>query len=197
MYAFEILESRRLLAGNVKAAVKGETLILTGDNAGNQIDIDGVNGNITVTGIGTVINGSNTELSFSGIENVVVNLKKGDDVVNLGRLGDLVILHNLSINTAGGDDIVDFWGLIGALEVGGNIQIKTGGGADEVYLDGITVQDSVSVDLGGGSDLVNVSQCTFLDSAFINGRGGFDQVFDAGGNNSFPLLKSIESVLVD
>jgi hypothetical protein len=55
---FEALESRRLLAGNVVAALSGDgTLSLTGDAANNIIAVATSGTDIVVTGSATAVNG--------------------------------------------------------------------------------------------------------------------------------------------
>ena len=59
--ALQSLESRRMLAGNVTAALDefGETLVITGDNKANQFIVVAGSNDTTVTGLnGTKVNGA-------------------------------------------------------------------------------------------------------------------------------------------
>src|SRR5687767_10023995 len=89
--AMEILENRRLLAGNVLVtapATVGDAvgnLFITGDNKSNQVLIDGLDsGGYFVTGLnGTKINGSSATQFFPSLHKrvVVASLGNGDDYV--------------------------------------------------------------------------------------------------------------------
>ena len=84
----ELLESRRMLAGNVQVALSGGTLYLTGDNLDNSVTIaaTGTPNQFTVTGL-TDLNSNPTSINhvadgsqtFSNVTNISVSLKGGDD----------------------------------------------------------------------------------------------------------------------
>src|SRR5438093_9588622 len=83
----ELLESRRVLAGNVHAFVSGGNLHLDGDSQANEILIEqSAPKSFTITSRDgtTTINGQAGPLTFNRVsKNVFITLKGGDDVAEL------------------------------------------------------------------------------------------------------------------
>jgi hypothetical protein len=140
--AFQQLEDRSLMTGNVTVAVQNHTLIVTGDNHANDIQIEqSASGQFTITGLnGTTINGHTTPMSFTGVtKDVKIDLKDGSDKVRMGGVDGLNfpavnIQGNLSIKTGNGNDHV----AINA-NIKGNLDIDAGSGNDTVELLGVKV----------------------------------------------------------
>src|SRR6185295_13164197 len=108
----EWLEPRELLAGDVSASVVRGTLYLTGDNLDNFVELFGtatpnqfvVEGFTDNHNVNTTINRQTGQLTFNGVTNVVVSLKRGDDFFGFeqGTLGG-----NMSIDMGDGNDEVN------------------------------------------------------------------------------------------
>src|ERR1035438_7958764 len=81
---FEGLESRVMLDGNVTSHIDHGRLELSGDALNNSIAITQAAGVITVKGLATTtIDGLKTE-KFSGITDLTVELKDGNDSLAIG-----------------------------------------------------------------------------------------------------------------
>src|SRR5689334_13977521 len=83
---FESLESRRLLAGDVKVRLVGDDLVIRGDDASNGLEIRRVDNNtvrvqgITVGSAPTAINGrANGAVQFDVLDDLVCYLYGGAD----------------------------------------------------------------------------------------------------------------------
>ena len=114
---FENLEDRRLLAGNVTAVKIGATLFITGDDASNAIEIRAANpatpgdGNVLVTGLVDNDPASNQPTSvngvllisqpFSGIQNLNIDMKGGNDSVDIDAP---LTLKDLTAKMGAGND---------------------------------------------------------------------------------------------
>lgn len=148
----EQLEPRILLAGDVTAVVKARgDLVVNGTNADEQITIQQTDTGITITGHGdTTVNGQ-PSVELTGVtRNVRVNMKRGNDVVNVL---DLDVARDLTIKTSGGDDAVHVFGA----EVGRRLRAD-GGSSDDTYTQdetnvaGTTKVHRFEVDLNGSAD---------------------------------------------
>jgi len=176
----ELLEQRRLLAGSVAASLNGAgDLVLTGDNAANNVVVTASATGYSVTGTGTSIKSSIAgAVAIAGgffvpdeTRDLSISLGKGDDSVTIaGVLGD----SDVTILTAqGNDDVILAEGSSNA----GSIDIDTGQGSDEVKLDSFEFFEStLAVKLGQGSDRVSVARNSFLilSAATIDGGNGGD-----------------------
>src|SRR3954451_19575644 len=113
----ESLEKRLMMDGNVSVTRNGATLIITGDNAANIVDVsgDGVAGDVTVDGVvninqvnpalaDTTVNGNAQGVLFTGISTIQMNMNGGDDDVNINNL---VLTGQLSINDGAGNNPYD------------------------------------------------------------------------------------------
>ena len=122
---FEALERRELLAGDVTAEVIDRTLFITGDNEANGViaSVLGGSAEVAATG-GTTINGSNSYAIFSNhdIDNVVVNLRGGEDIIHFPFY--LVTDGNVEIDGGAGHDLVILSGFLGQVNIGGNLAVR-------------------------------------------------------------------------
>ena len=178
----ENLETRRLFAGNVTAAINGAgELVVTGDNKSNDVTVF-VNGSfdtIVIAVPGTTVNGGTADVNFgNSLPDIVISTGNGEDNVVVGGTvdqnvsittgngGDRVEVNNggfsdtdvddLTIDTGNGNDVV-----IVALdsnndEVDGDLSIHTGNGSDFIRLAGnIDVLGDVDIDGGHGPDTLD------------------------------------------
>lgn len=161
----EILESRQVLAGNVLATVSEGVLTIRGDAKANNIQVNPQeNGTVTVSGLdGTRINFLlSRSFTFTGVQNIVVEMNAGDDVVSVGNgQVDAVILNDLQIDTAAGDDTVN----LRRLSVRDDVTVTTGDGSDVVKVDSLNV---------GGQGVNSNQNDLLIDTSRIS-TSGVDQ----------------------
>src|SRR5262245_6466395 len=141
---FEALERRSMLAGDVDATQEGDTLFLTGDDQNNFVILEGTGtaGQVTVVGAdATTVNGSAAVLTFSGVENIIVDLNAGNDTLQANNLA----LTDFVITTDEGADLVQ----LGAFEA-----FAEGPDAAIDSTDSVGVSGLLQIDTGSGADLV-------------------------------------------
>lgn len=195
---FEQLESRTLLAGNVKAAVTGGALNITGDNSANVLQITQVGTNRwQVLGAGTKVNGSYSAKTFSGVTSIYADLNGGSDslLVYNGKL-----TGTLGVATDGGNDSVT----LSNFNANAGIGIETGAGHDsvslvkvkspEVYADTGSGNDSVAFTRVGATGAVEVYTGAGTDSVSFNDVGNAAAFIYAdlgsGNNDSLTVVRS-------
>jgi hypothetical protein len=191
-WAFERLEDRTLLSGNVTAIVtSGGNLQVVGDAKDNQIVIQSTStGALQVSSLDgtTTINGGNTPFTTSAVTgDVDVFMKQGADVVDVGGEGTLTSLpHNLIVDTGPGDDTV----AVENASIGGSVALFGGVGSDTFTVGSseseapVSVSGSVFIIGGTGSgNTIAVFDADITGDLKIFGRGSNDQIqvgFDAG-----------------
>ncbi len=205
---FEQLESRRLMA--VTTSLVGGILTVTGDAANDDIAIVGTSnpGELTLTGRnGTLVNGvPDGSTTIPGVSSDLrINLGDGANVLAIdnayingaititsGAAADLVTLgefqpvsprNNLTINTAGGDDIVRLGVTRYTVFLAGNATINVGEGNNQAALYGASSIRSTSITAGAGDDSIYVY-------GFNASDGGLSLLGDAG-NNSLAVIASL------
>jgi len=164
---FEQLEPRTLLAGNVSAAITGGALALTGDSAGNEVQLSIVGEDLVVSGLnGTTINGSDTFIAFAAATQT-----SGDVNVELG----------------GGSDT---FSIVGAVTVAGSVNVEDRSGSSQLGFHGVTIQGSVAVTTGRSADSISFSGATVNGSVDLRTRGGNDviSIFDSTIRSSTNLI---------
>ena len=208
--AFERVEPRLLLSGNVNAFVDGDALLIFGDAAANAIRIRDFGATIVVEAdpadaTATTINGDDEPTIFAslGFDRVRINLRGGDDRVTIENYSAAGSLH--IVGGAGDDEVV-----IRGAAIGGDLRVATQRGHDRVTLaETVLVGDRLVVRTGGGDDTLDVGD-PIGDSGpapgtlTVNGRtvvrmgGGqdllafngdeadlFDAMFDLGPGSNF------------
>ena len=193
---FEALEDRVLLAGNVTVAFNAAgDVVVTGDSASNQIeiqDLDG-DGSYTIVGLnGTTVNYSaavvaadifDADDADNGVfgagavagDTFIVNLGKGNDelfVTDAGFGGDIGAGVNLTVNMGTGNDLVDVLGAGGT--VFDHVNIDLGAGNDELILNDF-IATSVSVSGAAGNDEITLVNFV-ADSVGVSGGAGSDLI---------------------
>ena len=191
----ERLEGRRLLAGDVGITIRGDDVLVRGDDEANQLEIiqtpDGRT--IAVGSDGTTINGSTDTLviaeSGDVIDDLRIRLGDGDDVI---LIDGVTVADDLSIAAGRGDDAVGLLrttvgddltvrGYRGELqfsldlsEVGDDLRVS--GGRDDalIVIDGSTVGDDTFLRTGRGDDTIVVRGSTHADDVYVFTGGGDD-----------------------
>jgi hypothetical protein len=161
----ESLERRLLLSGDVSVTVRFGDLIVKGDHADNSIAISpgGQEGEYVVEGFDdTLINGKDVPVVVKGVDDdFLIKMKHGDDIVILGQPDfinegsvPLVVPDDCTIYTRAGVDVV----LLGGVNVGDDLVIRTGKHADGAALLDTTVGDDARVYMGNGNDALGIDR---------------------------------------
>jgi hypothetical protein len=154
----EVLESRLPLAGNVVAVQHGANLYLDGDDDFNHLWITGSGeGSFVVEALATNLNGQwGATLSFSGVANIYMNLRGGDDraaFVQTKLPGTFVFRGG-----DGNDDLRFDWGAVGDHSFG-RFMAFLGAGDDTISALGeksFTVRQSFVVHGGPGNNWIDL-----------------------------------------
>jgi len=155
----EGLESRAMLAGNVTAAVNGNTLFVTGDNGDNNVVIQQTGADrftvVGVSGSATTVNGKAEGIVFTGnsVRNFEIDLRGGNDT--LGISNDSAYLDDLSAELAagGGASVTASATTSSALTLRGYANIHGGSGDDAIAVN-LVATGAIFVDGNTGSDAV-------------------------------------------
>ncbi len=145
------LEDRRLLAGDVSAFIEGDVLLVIGDTSSNQVQIARASdGQITIEGTDTTINGSSAPFSVAGnFRRMTMSLGDGDDQADLNSLA---ISRSLSFFGGSGNDQLTMTTVQARY-----IHIQGNDGDDVVEFNGVTDRKSTYVYLGDGDDIFSVT----------------------------------------
>jgi hypothetical protein len=167
-FRVDVLESRRLLSGDVLAKVIGGKLLVLGDNQDNAVVIDDgglASGQLRLTASGgTTINGSAEPVVLSGItRGIAVRLAEGDDSITLDGI-TAGAKSGVSINGSGGADTIRI--LNSAIT--GRTKIRAGGGDDVIELTGSTFADRFDLNTSGGRNSLLLGGAVFNDRKKIH-----------------------------
>ncbi len=175
----EQFEQRRLLAvtATITSDADGNHLIITGDAANDEVSIFGTgNGEFLVSGINsTLVNGAASD-TFSGITgSIILDLGGGDDTVTMD---DVLVARDIIFeDTGGGDDMV-ILGDLGVVSTGGNLEIGTGDGDDEVSMRNynVFVGANCYIDTAEGNDALDIDGASAaLDIQIADDTEGLDE----------------------
>ena len=191
---FEMLETRRLLAGDVTATFDGgtNTFSVIGDNKANQIVVEAETTGFNVTGLnGTTVNGSAAPqfIPTPGFANLAISLGNGEDDLLLQSgpgIGYLSAL-NVNVDTGNGDDNVEVHFGPSQAWISNDLTIDTGNGDDDVALTGAFSVFDLNVNLGNGADTAtaNFFAISINGNVNVNGGHGPDTVVNPGGFAAF------------
>src|SRR5262245_15863001 len=198
----EPLESRVVLAGNVRAFVSGGTLFLQGDSRNNEILIEQTQQRQFIVSSrdgSTTINGQAARTFTRVRDDLNISLRSGADVVeivgssadavtvadrlfiNMGNGADEVLLTEvhaigLHVDTGSGNDVVNVGadGAEGGLEVTKEAVIVTGSGRDDARIANSLFKRFMVLDMGSQNDFTTVQGSTFRKRSTAIGGGGFD-----------------------
>ncbi len=188
-----------MLAGDVRAAVRGGSLQLVGDALDNEITVSvNESGDLIVSGqSATTINGSADPFTaLSGLStirrNLTIDMRNGDDVV---RLNGFLVANAMTVSTGRGDDVVeindvDVLGPAKVLMGRGddlttiananttrNLRVWGHAGADTLVMGDVDISRLARWDMGQGNDRILVAGATRVDGrTFVTAGGGNDFV---------------------
>ncbi|MEZ6123734.1 MAG: hypothetical protein R3C49_11220 [Planctomycetaceae bacterium] len=174
----QLLEVRSLLAGNVLVSFVGADLVVTGDDASNQVDVVVDGGNIVVRGReNTTVNGGSTAFVAATGSTILSD----DFFVRLGSGDDVLFVEGVSISgrasVAGqaGNDSVGFLNTT----IAGHVGIVTSTGSDVVNLDSVVARQGVTVQTGRNDDTVRIVDSTITGNVVLaTGRHADTVVLD-------------------
>jgi hypothetical protein len=194
-FALVLLTAVAARAGDVNASLKGETLVLKGDDLGAELDLTppiklarGANGvSVRVTPQGTTtLNGAAAPATFEPVVDVKITLGDGtNDVLfqNLDLGGKLTFksgdgADTLTIQDTGfGDDVKVTLGdgpstlvVFAGSALGDDLSVKSSDGADNLTLSG-PVGGSVKLKLGDGANLLQDTGAIGDDFSYKGGPG--------------------------
>jgi len=195
--AYQVLEPRKMLAGDVTATVNDGLLQIIGDAEGNEIIVAGrPDGTATVFPVGdTTINGSTDPFVVSTtLEDVDVRLNEGDDNATIQGL---VLSRSLRVRTGAGDDttfvhhieVQRFEQFAGdgndQLEFNnvyslGSIQISGENNDDIVSITNMASGTNTTLLTGNGADTVAIDNLGVKDNINLDTGGADDQVILTG-----------------
>ena len=172
----ENLESRQLLVGQVTAVVRGNDLIIQGDESANQVEIAFDRGNVAVLPKnGTRINGRRGQfVAFENTDtvpgNILVSMRAGDDTVILSR--ELVVAKDVRVNGQEGADTLGLNDVI----VRDDLVFYGGAGDDRVSIENTRVVDDTNLKLSNGDDLVRIVASQLRDNLTLRANRDADSV---------------------
>jgi cyclophilin family peptidyl-prolyl cis-trans isomerase len=172
----EHLERRELLVGQVQAVVRGNDLILTGENSANQVEIAFFDGDVAVRPKqGTRINGQTGRfIAFQNTDTVPgsirINMKKGDDTVILST--GLKVQKDVVVNGRQGDDTLALDNAI----VRDDLIFLGGVGSDSVSIEDSRIVDNTVVRMSHGDDLLSIVNSEVRDDLKVRGSLGDDSI---------------------
>jgi hypothetical protein len=201
----------------------GEAEVLAGDNDQNFQILAAGPGNVTLHKNGaTTIDGGVVDVAFTGVVNIVIDVKEGDDFVvckaGVNIPGDITFkggdgnntfnidgdvagntsLRNLSITNGDGVDNIAF--LEGNTNISGKLTINTGAGGSNMNIgfqaaDNVTIAGNVSITCGAGSDNINFNGNDLLVKGAVSVKpGSGDNSVRFAMKNSLVLEKPITVV---
>lgn len=172
---YATLEPRKLLAGDVTAIVAGNTLVISGDNASNEVLVS-VNdsGNIEVAGRNeTTINGNNqvfeVDLDDSMINDLRLFLAGGDD---FAFVEDIEIENRLTIRGGAGSDTIGIF----QVNVANDLYLDSGAGNDSVSVDRASIGDNLVIRTGGGEDFVGIDESDIRGRTVVDTGARHDRI---------------------
>jgi hypothetical protein len=175
----ELLEQRRLLAGNVQVDydAAANTINVKGGAASDALVVTGMwDSGYTVIGVyGTRFNGAmrvhiDPRTEVGGHANLNIDLGKGDDAISL----DNFVALNVRVQMGQGNDGVFTTGL-SALD---GLSIETGKGDDVMVLGNTKIHNGLNIETGSGNDqlwfIYNAGVTVLSGNAVIKGGPGVD-----------------------
>lgn len=175
--------TRAQAAGNVELKLENGDVIVTGDDADNNIIvIQGCCEKVIVAGRAeTTINGSGGRFDVEGATHeVVIKMKGGDDFVRVEQVGGSPGFPNdLKIIAGKGDDIIELLGVT----VQDETEIDTGDGNDIILIDGVREPNSFkkgnfkgkfALEAGDGQDLFEFHHAIFRSAVDVTMGSGID-----------------------
>ena len=199
----ETLERRRMLAGNVTAALDPVTneFHVIGDGNANQIQLmrDVDTGTRTLIGLdGTTINGGASAPVPDDALAYHFDMGGGDDLIHLLTVNPettSTLQRPATFDTGNGSDTL----ILDRLAFG-NMTISTGNGGDDITVRDLLIVSTLNIDTGSGADTVTFEAPVFDDNDIgnvtVDGQNGPDALTGVGTLNTPPAALIIDDVEV-
>lgn len=174
--SFEMLEHRRVLAGNVNVLINDSVFLVVGDAADNQVQISQDSaGRFVVTGIdNTTINRSAGPVTINGgASHVTISMANGNDEVSVSGMN---VRSNFSFYGGFGDDRLEIDGLTARHFHG------EGSPGNDVFELNFSIRKSAYLYLGAGNDVVSGDNLSAGRNFKVFGHGG-DDTFESDNLN--------------
>src|SRR5262245_33996536 len=156
--AFESLENRQMMAGDVTAQIHNGNLIIKGDSSDNDIAVTQSSTTITVTGTSTTVNSATTPAVLTGFTGKIkIKMKDGSDNVTLTGLTST----KLDVDMGSGNNTLD----IENCTVNGKTELEGKKGNNTFEIDTNTDTETtissrfngkLDIDLGKGNDTLQM-----------------------------------------
>lgn len=170
-------------AGNVELKLENGNMIVTGDDADNNIIvIRGCCEKVIVAGRAeTTINGGSGRVDVEGAtHSIVIRMKGGDDFVRVEQVGGSPgFPKNLKIIAGKGDDTIELFGVTVQVDT----EIDTGEGNDIILIDGVrepngfkkgNFKGKFALEAGDGQDLFEFHHAIFRSAVDVTMGSGID-----------------------
>lgn len=169
------LEDRTTPAGNVTAFVGNGILYVVGDAADNQVWISGTGKrSVIVQPLGdTTVNGSSQGVWLGDIRGYHIEDQSGNNTIVVSGLNTR---GTLNVRTGGGDDQLNVLNS----RVRQGTSISTGAGDDSVQIANSRLRQQTSIDTGAGNDDVRITNSKLRQQTTINLGDGNDTLSAAG-----------------
>ena len=154
-FGVEQLEDKILLAGDVTVTVTGSNIDIVGQADSNTIQI---------------FQNDVGELVVQGLEDTTIN--GVDAIFNTSLVAGQI--QNVSIDMRGGDDFVDLVMLDEPVGISGDLTVKMGQDGDSLFINVSEIAGDVTVRMGGGVDGFDIERTTILGDMDFSGGGGND-----------------------
>ncbi len=172
----EILESRALLAGDVRVSFNGDNIRVTGDEADNAIRVRKDASNVIIEGLeGTTINGAANAVVLSNDPTTLkgrlwIYMEGGNDKAVIAN--GVTAQKGVRLYGGDGDDALS--------AVGVTFQALAGlfgdNGKDTISVQDCTINGNLDVQTHDGDDLVSVTDTVVSGSALLGTGNGDDRI---------------------
>ncbi len=187
----ESLESRELMAGDVKAVFSKGALSIKGDDLDNAVLVFKSGSQVVVAGVpdafgeNTIVNGIPVDgnnfsaKAYSGVKSITFNMNEGNDSVGVtGVTLDSMSIKMDDVNDFG-DDLVLIGGDFDILSLTSILYFQSGGIPVDFINFGtgnVVIRKNLSVDTGLGDDLVAESALSVAGTNSVSTGDGNDNV---------------------
>ncbi|MFK7770472.1 MAG: thioredoxin domain-containing protein [Mariniblastus sp.] len=191
--SFSLLESRKLLAGDIQVLVNDGILLVVGDEQANQVQIGPSQaGGFEVSGVDTTINGAtNSFVVDQGVNHVTIALNAGNDEA---IVSGIAVADHFSFYGGDGDDRLT------TTDSSSRYLHVKGENGNDVFNINFATRESAYVYLGAGDDVLSSNSLTTGRNLKVFGGEDSDTIsfnsVDVGRKMEFRLAGGDDDVLM-